>query len=46
MTCTNYLGKDNLTLLTDFYEFTMSHGFFAEGVGDRSLTPWADGLGR
>ncbi|MBR5809034.1 MAG: nicotinate phosphoribosyltransferase [Clostridia bacterium] len=25
----------NLTLLTDFYEFTMSHGFFAEGVGDR-----------
>lgn len=27
--------KLNLTLLTDFYEFTMSHGFFAEGVGDR-----------
>ncbi|MBO5059639.1 MAG: nicotinate phosphoribosyltransferase [Clostridia bacterium] len=27
--------KLNLTLLTDFYEFTMSHGFFEEGVGDR-----------
>ena len=27
--------KLNLTLLTDFYEFTMSHGFFKEGVGDR-----------
>ena len=27
--------KLNLTLLTDFYEFTMSHGFFAEGMGDR-----------
>ena len=27
--------KLNLTLLTDFYECTMSHGFFAEGMGDR-----------
>ena len=28
-------NKLNLTLLTDFYEFTMSGGFFEEGVGDR-----------
>ncbi len=28
-------NKLNLTLLTDFYEFTMSHGFFEENVGDR-----------
>ena len=28
-------NKLNLTLLTDFYEFTMSNGFFVEGVGDR-----------
>lgn len=27
--------KLNLTLLTDFYEFTMSHGFFCEGMGDK-----------
>ena len=27
--------KLNLTLLTDFYEFTMTNGFFAEGVGDK-----------
>ncbi len=27
--------KLNLTLLTDFYEFTMSNGFFSEGVGDK-----------
>lgn len=27
--------KLNLTLLTDFYEFTMSNGFFAEGMGDK-----------
>ena len=26
--------KLNLTLLTDFYEFTMAGGFFEEGVGD------------
>ncbi len=28
--------KLNLTMLTDFYEFTMSHGFFAEGMGDKT----------
>ncbi len=27
--------KLNLTLLTDYYEFTMSNGFFAEGMGDK-----------
>ena len=28
-------GRDNLTLLTDFYELTMANGFFGEGCGDR-----------
>jgi len=28
--------KLNLTLLTDFYEFTMSNGFFCEGMGDKT----------
>ncbi len=27
--------KLNLTLLTDFYEFTMSNGFFSEGMKDK-----------
>lgn len=27
--------KLNLTLLTDFYEFTMANGFFSEGIGDK-----------
>lgn len=27
--------KENLTLLTDFYEFTMANGFFAKGYKDR-----------
>lgn len=26
--------KENLTMLTDFYEFTMANGFFAEGYRD------------
>ena len=25
----------NLTMLTDFYELTMSNGYFEEGMGDR-----------
>ena len=25
----------NLTMLTDFYEFTMMNGFFAEGYKDK-----------
>jgi len=27
--------KLNLTLLTDFYEFTMANGFLCEGIGDK-----------
>lgn len=27
--------KENFTLLTDFYEFTMANGFFAEGYADK-----------
>ena len=27
--------KMNLTLLTDFYEFTMANGFLCEGIGDK-----------
>ena len=26
----------NLTMLTDFYEFTMMNGFFAEGYKDKN----------
>ncbi len=29
------LDKLNLTMLTDFYEFTMANGFFVEGYGDK-----------
>ncbi len=29
------MKKINLTMLTDFYEFTMSNGFFNEGYGDK-----------
>ena len=29
-------NKLNLTLLTDFYEFTMANGFFSEGVGNKT----------
>lgn len=27
--------EKNLTMLTDFYEFTMAHGYFKKGIGDR-----------
>lgn len=27
--------EKNLTMLTDFYEFTMAHGYFEKGLGDR-----------
>ena len=37
MTCTNYLGKDNLTLLTDFYEITMANGFFCTNNGEKTV---------
>ena len=29
------MKDSNMTMLTDFYEFTMSNGFFAEGCGDK-----------
>ncbi len=29
------MTQDNLTMLTDFYEFTMANGFFTEGVGNK-----------
>jgi len=29
------IDKLNLTMLTDFYEFTMANGFFTEGYGDK-----------
>ena len=35
MTFTNKLGKENLTLLTDFYELTMANGFFCTNNGER-----------
>lgn len=35
MDYTHLLGKDNLTMLTDFYEITMANGFFCTGNGER-----------
>lgn len=35
MSFTNELGKENLTLLTDFYELTMANGFFCTENGER-----------
>ena len=32
---TNLLSKNNLTMLTDFYEITMANGFFCTDNGDR-----------
>ena len=29
------MNTENLTMLTDFYEFTMANGFFSEGYGDK-----------
>lgn len=34
MTCINWKKKSNLTMLADFYEFTMANGFFEHGMGD------------
>lgn len=33
---TNLYGKENLTMLTDFYELTMANGFFENGRGDQT----------
>jgi len=30
-----YLGKENLTMLTDFYEITMANGYLEKGLGDK-----------
>ena len=35
MVFTNELGKENLTMLTDFYELTMANGFFCTDNGER-----------
>ncbi len=32
---THNYGKENLTMLTDFYELTMANGFFENGHGDQ-----------
>ena len=37
MAYTNHLGKENLTMLTDFYELTMANGFFCTGNGERTV---------
>ena len=31
----NWTEERNLTMLTDFYEFTMAHGYFEKGIADR-----------
>ena len=31
----NYFSRDNLTMLTDFYELTMGGGYFEAGIGDQ-----------
>ena len=33
---TSRFGKENLTLLTDFYELTMANGFFQDGRADQT----------
>ena len=37
MIFTNELGKENLTMLTDFYELTMANGFFCTDNGERTV---------
>lgn len=37
MESTNLLSKNNLTMLTDFYEITMANGFFCTGNGERTV---------
>lgn len=34
---THAYGKENLTMLTDFYELTMANGFFENGHGDQTV---------
>ena len=37
MNNTHLLSKNNLTMLTDFYEITMANGFFCTDNGDRTV---------
>ena len=37
METTNLLSKNNLTMLTDFYEITMANGFFCTGNGEKKM---------
>ncbi|MEG1943752.1 MAG: nicotinate phosphoribosyltransferase, partial [Angelakisella sp.] len=32
-----HLNKRNLTMLADFYEFTMANGYLENGIGDREV---------
>lgn len=34
---THLLSKNNLTMLTDFYEITMANGFFVAGQGEKTV---------
>ena len=34
---THEYGKENLTMLTDFYEITMANGFFENGRGEQTV---------
>lgn len=34
---THFLLRNNLTMLTDFYEITMANGFFVAGQGDKTM---------
>ncbi len=34
---THEYGKENLTMLTDFYEITMANGFFENGKGEQTV---------
>ena len=31
------MDKQNLTMLTDFYELTMANGYFLEGMGEKTV---------
>ena len=33
----NTYNENNLTMLTDFYEFTMANGFFVDGLGEKQV---------
>ena len=37
MSNSHLLSKENLTMLTDFYEITLANGFFCTGNGERTV---------